>query len=144
MKCDEIEKLLTFYIDKEISNEEKEVVEFHLASCPNCQNTMNQYIKLKKTSSEISFIEPPAARMESYWANISSRLSRGGGWIFLVAGSIILVLYAIYRFAVDPGIQSIIKITIAAIAIGIIFLFISVLIDRIKSLKTDRYRGIKK
>lgn len=144
MKCDEIEKLLTLYIDDEISKEEKEAVKSHVSSCPHCKKLMDQHLKIKKTSSEISFTEPPADTMAKYWANVSANLSRGSGWIFLIIGSVILALYAIYRFAFDPGVHSLIKITIAAIMIGIILLFLSVLIDRIRDLKTDRYRGIEK
>lgn len=144
MKCDEIERLLILYIDDEISKEEKEDVESHITSCANCKALMEQYMKLKKTSSEISFTKPSDETMDSYWANISSRLSRGGGWIFLIIGSVILIIYAIYRFAIDPSVHSLVKVTIAAIVIGIVLLFISVLLERIRDLKTDRYRGIEK
>jgi predicted anti-sigma-YlaC factor YlaD len=144
MKCDEIEKLLILYIDDEISKEERDAVESHVSSCPHCKTLMDQYAKLKKTSSEISFTKPSDEAMDGYWAQISSRLSRGGGWTLLIIGSIILLLYAIYRFTVDPGVHSFVKVTIAAIMIGIVLLFISVLIERIKDLKTDRYQGIKK
>ena len=144
MECDEIERLLILYIDDEISKEEKEDVESHISSCANCKALMEQYMKLKKTSSEISFTKPSDETMDSYWANISSRLSRGGGWIFLIIGSVILIIYAICRFAVDPSVHSLVKVTIAAIVIGIVLLFISVLLERIRDLKTDRYRGIEK
>lgn len=144
MTCDEIEKLLILYIDEEISKDERKAVETHISSCSHCNTMMNQYLKLKRTSSEISFTKPSDETMDGYWAQVSSRLSRGGGWIFLIIGSIILALYAIYRFTIDPSIHSFIKVTIAAIVIGIVLLFISVLIERIRDLKTDRYRGIEK
>ena len=144
MICHEVEKLLILYIDSEVSEEERKVVESHLSSCSHCSKLKDQYLRIKETSSEISLANPPDEVMDGYWTYISSKLSRGGGWIFLIIGSVILIFYAIYQVAVDPSLNSLVKITVAAIVIGIVLLFISVLIDRIKDLKTDRYRGIEK
>ncbi len=144
MDCGRAEELLSAYLDNEISTSDLIELENHLEKCDRCRNELDQYRKLKNSSSQIKLADPPGDSMEHYWVNISSRLSRGFGWIFFIAGSAILFVYAFYQFAVDTTINAFFKIIIAAIVIGLAMLFISVLIERLRDMKTDRYRGVQK
>jgi len=144
MDCNRTEELLSAYIDNELSASEMIELGEHLKSCDNCRNALDQYLKLKKTSADIKLVDPPVDSMEHYWSTVSAKLSRGVGWIFFIIGSIILAIYAIYQFAVDRTIDSFVKIVIAAIVIGLVMLFLSVLIERMRERKTDRYTGVQK
>ena len=144
MDCNRAEELLSAYIDNEISAAEMVELGAHLKTCSNCKSALDQYLKIKKTSSDIKLVDPPHDRMENYWTNISARLSRGFGWILFIVGSVILAIYAIYQFAIDRTTNSFVKIVIAAIVIGLVMIFISVLIERLREMKTDRYTGVQK
>jgi len=48
MKCQKIKILLSAYLDNELSQEEKELVNSHLAGCPFCSQYLNGLKTLKK------------------------------------------------------------------------------------------------
>jgi predicted anti-sigma-YlaC factor YlaD len=60
MKCQEIEILLSAYIDGEVTEEEKHLVEAHLNECDACQTTMTEFSRLHTFYSELEKQEAPA------------------------------------------------------------------------------------
>ncbi|MEW5807620.1 MAG: zf-HC2 domain-containing protein [Acidobacteriota bacterium] len=144
MDCVKAEDQLSAYIDGELSDRERMELESHLQTCKNCRKELEEHMKIKKISSSIKFAEPPKEMMDNYWTSISAGISRGTGWTLFLIGTVILIAYAIYQFVIDRSIDAFIKTTVAAVVIGIVMLFVSVLIERLRDLKTDRYRGVEK
>lgn len=53
MKCEELEELLSLYLEDELSLEEKNAVEIHLKGCQNCSNFLSF---MKETKESLSFL----------------------------------------------------------------------------------------
>lgn len=74
------------------------------------------------------------------------RPERKVAWVFIVLGVLILLAWLIYRFI--SRLQTI-TISVSSVSFGLIItggliLFISVLVERIREKRTDRYRDIEK
>lgn len=75
---------------------------------------------------------------------ILESVSRGFGWLILVVWSITTVGYALFHYAMSPSEPLFQKILVFGIFLGIALLFFSVLCQRIRESRTDRYKGVLK
>ncbi|MGB4439865.1 MAG: DUF4349 domain-containing protein [Sedimentibacter sp.] len=60
MNCDEIKNLLSLYIDDELDEEERLLVEEHLQKCEDCQKELEEYKKIIQALKNIPDEEPPS------------------------------------------------------------------------------------
>lgn len=59
-KCEEIEKDLPLYLDNALPSAEKQVIEDHLQSCPQCTKTLARLSKTRTMVNNLAEVEPPA------------------------------------------------------------------------------------
>lgn len=59
MNCNEVRELLSLYIDDELDENEKLLVEEHLKTCEECQKELEEYKKIIQALQEIPDEEPP-------------------------------------------------------------------------------------
>ena len=74
MECKDIDEMLISYLDGELTNEEKEVVELHLSTCPRCRRELEmlsatQYRLRQSFAARASKAPSPRA-----WAGLQQRL----------------------------------------------------------------------
>lgn len=132
------------YIDGELSQEEKARLEAHLKECDKCQQSLAEYKKLREVSSTMRFKEPKDAIWDKQWHRIANTLTRGISWLLIAVGIAIIVGFAIYQFIQEPGVDAIVRVAIFALFTGFFLLLVSILIERIKEYKTDKYKEIDK
>ncbi|WMJ78944.1 MULTISPECIES: DUF4349 domain-containing protein [unclassified Sedimentibacter] len=60
MNCNEVRDNLSLYIDNELSEEEKKLMDEHLDNCPECRSELEDYRKLIQMLNELPDEEPPA------------------------------------------------------------------------------------
>ena len=77
-----------------------------------------------------------------YWSNVYHRLERRTGWVLAVAGVGLLAGYGFYQFETNPGIAGAYRIGVAAVIVGLVLVFAGVLRLRLRTRKTDKYRGV--
>jgi predicted anti-sigma-YlaC factor YlaD len=150
--CQEWEARLSGYLDKELTEAEAREVEAHLETCPACRRELEEQKQLLEVTDAMKFMKPPAELWERYWDHIYNRLERRIGWIFLSIGAIILAawgLYALVTIALpdfwnDPSLHIAVKIGTIIAGLGVAVLFVSILRERLFTMKTDRYREVKR
>jgi len=59
MNCNEIKDLLSLYVDDELNEEEKKMVEEHLQNCEDCQKELEEYKKIIQALKNLPEEEPP-------------------------------------------------------------------------------------
>ena len=64
------------------------------------------------------------------------------GWVLLIGGLSVLIAVAVYQFLMAPDAPVWFKLTISSIVMGVVFLLMSVIRQRLISRKTDRYKGV--
>ena len=73
MTCSRVQKLLSAYIDRELSQNETLVVRKHLISCSECNKILEGLTELKEQFDEINTVEPPP----DLWANVQNAILAG-------------------------------------------------------------------
>ena len=148
MACDDYKELLMGYLDNELSDEQRNRFEEHLAGCPECADELEQFRKLKAITDEVTLVEPEDKLWQDYWAGVYNRIERGIGWIVFSVAAIILTIYGGFRLIEDiikdNTIGMLLKVGLLALIVGLAILLVSVLRERIYFWKKDRYRNVRR
>ena len=148
MNCDKFQPLMMEYLDGELDQEARKLVDQHLAGCSSCRREWDSLKKLKNITSSMQLARPEEEIWKMYWEQVYNRIERGLGWIFVSIGAIILLAYGAFHFVRDflQGSQEplVIKIGVTSAILGAIILFVSVLRERLFIRKTDKYKEIEK
>lgn len=132
------------YLDGEMSAAEKIEFEEHLASCGACRQSMDELGRVERLTGMMKIRDPQDDFWEAYWKKLFRRLERKTGWLLMIAGAALVVLYALWKGATDFGEITFIKVVAVAVAAGFVILLISVIRERLHQYKTDRYKDIER
>ena len=65
------------------------------------------------------------------------------GWLLLISGVVIAAGFAIFEWIYTPDMPLMVKLIVGAIYLGLAFLLISVLRQRLIELRTDKYKNVE-
>lgn len=143
--CEQIQALLSGYVDDELKREDFAQVEAHLRTCADCRKELENLQTLVTASAALAIAEPPEEIWDDFLDNVYNRIERRTGWTVFLLGLSLIAALGVYSFVVLPWATPGIKIATAAPIGGIGILFISVLRERIAIAKTDKYsRDVKR
>ena len=71
------------------------------------------------------------------------RATSSVGWLLLIVGIVIGVGIAIFQWGIAPDVSLSIKLLVGAIYLGMAFLLVSVLRQRLIDRKTDKYKDVE-
>jgi anti-sigma factor RsiW len=132
--------LISGYLDGELDAEARRRMEALLRADPAFRREFDSMKTLVVGTTEaFRMDEPPEEVWDTFIDHVYNRIERKTGWVVLIAGSIGLALYGLYAFIVYDWGSALTKSGIAAVAIGAVILFISVLRQRLEAARTDRY-----
>ena len=139
------EALLSAYLDDELTQEESQPVRIHLEDCESCRRTYDQMRELR----EATMTTPFAALDDGQWderpRSRASRILRNVGWAMLFAWLGAVAFIALSELATEAAGMPIRELAlIVGLVGGGLLVFLSILLDRLGSYKTDRYRRVKR
>ena len=144
MKCEEVQLKAQAIIDNELDEEEIDAVMAHIETCYTCRCEYVNLLKLQRRLGKTSIPEPPKEWYEDLAKKrfrtvgmIIGRIAFFGSYLFLFA-------YFLYEYFINPSENPLIKLGVAGIVIGGLFLFGISLYDRNRELKSDRYKEVEK
>ncbi len=76
MQCNDIQEKLSAYIDGDISSEERMLIEEHLKSCQQCNETLAEMKKTTECVRDLGDIEPPAWLTQKIMTKIRSEAGK--------------------------------------------------------------------
>ena len=148
MTCNDYKDLLMGYLDNELSDEQRQRFEEHLAGCPECASELEEFRKLKTITDEVTLVEPEDKMWQEYWDGIYNRIERSVGWIVFSVAAILLIIYGgfkmIEELIKDPTVGMILKVGLLALIVGLAILFVSVLRERLYFCQRDRYKNVRR
>lgn len=142
---EEKEVYLSGYLDGELPQQQRQEVEAMLESDPDMREL---YGKLQKIKGEVRnagsmTIEMPTGED---WADVQSslagRASRRLGGLILSVWAVMVTLYGLYWYAFETQDSLLEKVVVFGLISGVGLLFFSVLSERIRESRTDRYKGV--
>lgn len=143
MNCEDIETLISGYLDGELTQQESQRVRLHVEDCERCNKVYKQLLSVKNQMKTLSYPKSDEQLLEELEKDMTSSLAEKAAWSLLVVAGVIAILFLGYSFIFDPAISVWIKILYGLFALGGISLFISVLRQRLISYKTDKYKKVK-
>lgn len=137
------EVLLSGYLDGTLSQLDSQRVRLGLESDAVLLQSFRELRLLREAALSTRFTEPAEIDWPELPQSLPSRYSRLAGWLLVVGW--LLLLLVIGAGELMSGRHGWLELVLfLALPGGLVLLFFSVLLDRIKSLKTDRYCGVER
>lgn len=140
--CEGFREDLARYVDGELHGADLAGFESHLADCTECKREVAVFRSLKGELQEMG-LKKPEVPGGSVWSGVNKRIARPTGWVFVFIGVVMYLAYAVYTFIQSP-IDLFEKLATGFVVIGFLILLASVGYERIRSYKTDPYKGVDK
>lgn len=137
------ERLLTAYLDGELTQGGEQRVRIHTEQCRHCRELLADLARIREAAMSTPFSPPPDLQWDEHPRGpVSQTLRRLGWWLavpwlLLVAG---FGLWEAWQGTADAFERVIVFAGIAAVAL----LLGSVIVDRVKAARSDRYREVEK
>ena len=147
MSCDEMKILISGMIDGELEPDEKKRIGDHLTSCSDCREEYAKLKNLKEVTDDMKYFDLPDRLWAGYWKGIYNNIERGIGWLLFSLGAVIIIAYAGWQFLngffLDSSVSLLLRTGVGILILGVIFLLVSILRERLFSKKHDRYDEVE-
>ena len=137
------ESLLTGYLDGVLTQADEQRVRVHVEECGTCRTALDEMLQLREVTTNAEFQVPADDQWSEQARSRASGLSMGLGWTIVVVWLAGLVGYATWELvrAEEPLLA---KLLAFGAWSGFSLLLLGVALDRLKAMKTDRYREVKR
>ena len=135
------EALLSGYLDGALSHREAQKTRLHLEDCATCRTLLEELGAMREAARTTQLEEPDETAWPELPKTLGSRFTRSTGWMLLTAWTLVVSALALWRFVTSTG-DPLEIFLVLGLPGAFFLLFVSVLLDRLHNLKTDRYRGI--
>jgi ferric-dicitrate binding protein FerR (iron transport regulator) len=136
--------LMMAALDGEISPAERAELDALLARHADLAAEWQRFTRLKEVTSGMSLSNPPEEIWDRYWDSTYRRVERGIAWILVSAGAAVLAGYWIWHavgaFLADTTAPLGLKLAIAAVALGLFILALSVVREKVFLARRDPYQ----
>jgi predicted anti-sigma-YlaC factor YlaD len=135
--------LLSGLLDRELTQGDRQRVELHLEDCPQCRRHYDELSRIREATMTTQFTVPDDRQWDERPSAAGSALSRGFGWILVLVWAVGITAFGVYQLWIDA--ENIwIKLAVFGGLGGFALLFISVLLDRIRTARNDPYAEVDK
>jgi predicted anti-sigma-YlaC factor YlaD len=137
------EDLLTGYLDGVLTQADDQRVRLHLEECAACRRLTNEMHKTREATMTTRFQLPADDQWDERPRGLVSRMSLGLGWVLLLSWAVgILGLLVGHLWSDAVPLTE--KLLLFGGLSGAALLFVSVLIDRLKTMRNDPYRRVER
>lgn len=137
------EELLSGYLDHALTQGERQRVRLHLEDCPACRAELQEMTALREAAMTTRFAMPSDDQWNEAPRGAGSLWSRRAGWLLVVVWIAAIAGFALWELATGPA-ALVEKLFVFAGLTGAALLFVSVLVDRLRTWPLDRYRRVPK
>lgn len=134
--------LVSGYLDGELTQGDAQRVRLHLEDCADCRALHERLSTLRGATMTTPFATPTDDQWDERPRSPWARWTRLAGWI--VAGAWVLAILALLVWQPDEPAPWHERILVFGFWGGAGLLLLSVLLDRLRDLPGDRYRGVRK
>lgn len=137
------EALLSGYVDRALTQADDQRVRLHLEDCARCRAHVEDMVRLKEVTMSSRFNVPADGQWSEVPRGAASRLTLGLGWILVIVWLAAMGGLVLWEVATSGNSLSW-KLLVFGGLSGAVLLLLSVLLDRLAVMKTDRYRKVEK
>lgn len=136
---EELEALISGYLDDELTPEQSAEFERRLDASPEFRREFERMKNLVNATSNLRFENPPEEVWDRFLDNVYNRVERRLGWMIFIAGAMVLGGFGIYHYFIDAWASPYVKVIVAAPVSGLAILLFSVWRQRLAIAREDRY-----
>ena len=140
----EIEVLLSGYLDGELTQQERQKVGVYLELDERYREILEELKRAKTETESLHYEKPSSGDWKLMERSLVENVSQGLGWAILVVWAVVLTSYGLWELATAPAEPLLKKLLVFAVFLGMALLFFSVLAQRIREGRTDKYKGVYK
>ncbi len=137
------ERLITAFLDGELTQAGEQKVRLHLAQCAHCQALCDDLRRIRNSTLTTDFPAPPDTQWDERPATLGSLGARLLGWWLAIPWAIFVLGYVLWELWRGSHGALGRVLAFGGIAAGALLLC-SALLDRLRDMKTDAYRRITK
>ena len=135
------EELLSGYLDGSLTHAQTQRVRIQLEDDPEARRLLEELRTLRDAARTTRFLAPDDDAWPELPQTRVSWISRSLGWTVTVVWLAIVAIYALWRFLTTTS-DPLEIFLVLGLPGGFVLLLLSVLLDRLKALKTDPYRDV--
>jgi hypothetical protein len=140
---DHVAELLSGYLDGELTQQERQRVDVHCASCEACETSLVEIRALRESLGKARLSDIDQDQWREMMNDTTVKTARGIGWMLFWGGILAALGISMLAFVTDSSIGLREKLIAGAIYGGLLVLFISVLRQRWIERKTDKYKDVE-
>ncbi|HJN44029.1 MAG: hypothetical protein CL477_11670 [Acidobacteria bacterium] len=137
------EALLSGHLDGALVQGDEQRVRVHLEDCGTCRTLVEELAEVREATMSSTFNIPGDHEWSEAPRTEASRLIRGLGWPLVIAWAILVGGYAIWQGWLESE-NLVEQLILVGGVSGFAMLFLGVLLDRLKAMKTNPYREVRK
>lgn len=137
------EALLSGYLDGELTQAEEQRVRLYIEDHPEARETLEEMQRMREASMSTEFNVPDDTQWDERPRGPLSFTFRSLGWLMLGLWVVGTAAFGLWQLATSPG-GLIEKLLAFGALSGFGLLLLSVLLDRLRTSATDRYRRVLK
>lgn len=137
------EATLSGYLDGALPQTEAQRIRVMLEDDESLRELYEDLVAMREAAGSTRFVEPADDVWPEWPKTRSSWVTRSAGWLILLAWMSVVSVYALWRFLSQTG-DPLEIFLVLGLPGAFVLLFASVLLDRIRDLRTDRYRGVRR
>ena len=137
------EALLSGYLDGVLTQRDRQRVRLHLEECESCAQLAEELAENRDVTLTTLFQLPEDDQWDETPRGPLSRVTFGLGWTVLVVWLVGMLGFAAGQLWSGPE-ALVEKLLVFGGVAGFLLLFFSVLVDRLRTLRTDPYRRIER
>lgn len=136
-------ELLSGYLDKELTQQQRQRVELHCDACAECRKSLEELKMLRDSIGKARLSEVDQDVWRESMDDVVVRTSHGIGWLLVLGGVLVAAGVGVYHFVFDSSLTLVERLMIGGIYGGLLLLFLSVLRQRLIERKTDKYKDVE-
>jgi len=125
---------------------EKREFELLLERRPELGQEFQSLKAVQEVTMTMNFKKLPEETWDRYWGGVYAKLERGIAWALISLGAAVVIAFTGYRAVLalleDTASPLLLKIALAALALGGAILLVSVIREKFVLRKTDKYREV--
>ncbi|MBT1450065.1 zf-HC2 domain-containing protein [Glaciecola sp. XM2] len=135
--------LLSAYADNELTQQQRQLIDLHIADCAPCAQELKELIQMKNMVKGSSAPSLEADKIEALLEGSGSRIAQTIAWTILIISLCIGLVFSVYEFYFESNLSVFEKLIPSLVWGSIIGLFVSVARQQFIARKTDKYKGVK-
>ena len=143
-QAEHVGELLSGLIDGELTQQDRQRVELHCETCAECRSQLSQLRELRERIGKSNLSDVGEDVWRETMDDNTVKTTRGIGWLLFIGGLLIAVGIALFEIFSDLSSISLSeKLIVVGIWGGLLFLFLSVLRQRLIERRTDKYKDVE-